>query len=152
MGGVRRTVLLLCVLAALAAAALGGCTLGASERTLADLNAAGLALVPSGAEVVGTSEGACVQLRGNPTCVRVYFVADLPEAERVAALEESARDAGWEIVATEKLRDGTWIHLSRQELQAFAAIWDDERAAPCREGDASRACADELQVIEDVGG
>ncbi|HSK15990.1 MAG TPA: hypothetical protein VK915_07450 [Gaiellaceae bacterium] len=145
-------VLRLCLaLTALAAAALAlaGCTVGASEEKLADLDAAGQALVPAGAEIVDTTRGACVQLRGNPTCVRVYFVSSLSEEDRVAAVEESARESGWTVVSAEDLRDGTWMHLRREGLQAFAAIWDDERAAPCREGDPSRACADELQVIED---
>jgi hypothetical protein len=155
MGGVRRTALRVrhaaCLLAA-GALPLAGCTIGASEQKLADLDAAGKALVPTGAEIVDTTQGACVQLRGNPTCVRVYFVSALSEEERVAAIQESARESGWTVVSSEAVRDGTWVHLRREGLQAFAAIWDDERAAPCREGDPSRACADELQVIEDPEG
>ena len=39
--------------------------------------------------------------------------------------------------------------FGRDGYRAFAAIWDDEHAAPCREAP-DDSCADEVQVIEDV--
>ena len=125
------------------------CTTGASERELAELREAGLVLVPPGGSVVGTSEGACVRLRGNPTCVRIYFTADLPVEERVDAVVEAGRAEGWRPVSRERVRDGTWLQLERDGFRAYIAMWDDEHSAPCREGRPARDCADELHVIED---
>ncbi len=134
--------------ACLAVAALGGCSASDppdSER-LGDL---GQELVPSGAEIVKTSEGSCPQIAGNPSCARVFFTSGLPEGERADALEQAARTAGWEVASREPRSDGTLVELGREGYRAFAAIWEDERAAPCRE-EPDTSCADEIQVIEDL--
>jgi hypothetical protein len=132
----------------LASALAAGCSVSdppAGER-LGDL---GEELVPAGAELVETSEGACPQIAGNPSCARVFFVAAGSEDERADALEEAARAAGWEVVSREPRRDGILVELGREGYRAFAAIWEDERAAPCRE-EPDTDCADELQLIEDL--
>ena len=46
-------------------------------------------------------------------------------------------------------RDGILVELGREGYRAFAAIWEDAHAAPCRE-QPDTSCADELQVIEDI--
>ena len=63
--------LVLILLAALAA----GCSVSdppESER----LGELGEELVPAGSEIVETDEGACPQLSGNPSCARVFYVAE----------------------------------------------------------------------------
>jgi hypothetical protein len=134
--------------ALLAAALAAGCSVSdppESER-LGDL---GEEIVPAGSELVETDEGSCPQIAGNPSCARVYFVSEGSEDERADALEEAARAAGWEVVSREPRSDGTLVELGREGYRAFAAIWEDERAAACRE-QPDKDCADELQLIEDV--
>ena len=104
--------------------------------------------MPAGAEVVETSEGSCPQIAGNPSCARVFYVAEGSEEERADALEEAARAAGWEVVSREPRLDGILVELGREGYRAFAAVWEEERAAPCRE-QPDTDCADELQLIED---
>jgi hypothetical protein len=132
----------------LAAALLAGCSASdpPERERLGDL---GEALVPAGAEVVESSEGSCPQVAGNPSCARVFFTSDLSEEERADALENAARAAGWEVVSREPRADGVLVELGREGYRAFAAIWEDAHAAPCRE-QPDTACADEVQVIEDV--
>jgi hypothetical protein len=132
----------------LAAAVLTGCSASdpPERERLGDL---GEALVPAGAELVESSEGSCPQVAGNPSCARVFFTSDLPEEERADALEDAARAAGWEVVSREPRADGILVELGREGYRAFAAIWEDAHAAPCRE-EPEVACADEVQVIEDV--
>jgi hypothetical protein len=132
----------------LAAAVLTGCSASdpPERERLGDL---GEALVPAGAELVESSEGSCPQVAGNPSCARVFFTSDLPEEERADALEDAARAAGWEVVSREPRADGVLVELGREGYRAFAAIWEDAHAAPCRE-QPDTACADEVQVIEDV--
>jgi hypothetical protein len=140
---VPRLVIALLLASALAA----GCSVSdppAVER-LGDL---GEELVPAGAEIVETSEGSCPQVAGNPSCARVFFVAEGSEDERADALEEAARAAGWEVVSREPRRDGVLVELGRDGYRAFAAVWEDERAAACLE-QPDTDCADELQLIED---
>jgi hypothetical protein len=132
----------------LAAALVAGCSVSdppESER----LGGLGEELVPAGSEIVETDEGSCPQISGNPSCARVFFVAEGSEDERADALEEAARAAGWEVVSREPRNDGTLVELGREGYRAFAAIWEDERAGPCRERP-DTDCADELQLIEDV--
>ena len=111
----------------LAAALLGGCS-GAEAPDRERLGDLGEELVPASAELVETSEGSCPQVAGNPSCARVFFTSALPEEERA---------------------DGVLVELGREGYRAFAAIWEDAHAAPCRE-QPDTGCADEVQVIEDV--
>jgi len=113
------------------------------------LGALGEELVPAGSELLETREGACPQLEGNPSCARIFFTSALPEDERADALEDAARAAGWEVVSREPRSDGILVELGREGYRAFAAIWEDERAAACHE-EPDTDCADELQLIEDV--
>ena len=140
----QRALLAVCLTAAFAA----GCSASdapGSER-LGDL---GEELVPQSAEVVQVDEGACPQLAGNPSCARVFFTSALPEEQRADALAEAARAAGWKVVSRQPRSDGVLIELGREGFRAFAAIWEDARAAPC-EHEPDTSCADEVQVIEDV--
>ena len=105
-------------------------------------------LVPDGAEIVETREGSCPQIAGNPSCARVFFVAEGTENERADELEKAARAAGWEVVSREPRRDGVLVELGREGYRAFAAIWEDARAVPCLE-QPDTDCADEVQVLED---
>jgi hypothetical protein len=133
----------------LAAAALAaGCSVSdppASEQ----LGRLGEELVPSESELLETDEGSCPQIGGNPSCARVYFTWALPVKERADAFEEAARAAGWEVVSREPRSDGILVELGREGYRAFAAIWEDERAAACQE-EPDTSCADEVQLIEDV--
>ncbi len=106
-------------------------------------------LVPPGSELLETREGSCPQIAGNPSCARVFFTSGLPEDERADALEDAAGAAGWEVVSREPRSDGILIELAREGYRAFAAIWEDERAAACQ-AEPDPDCADELQLIEDV--
>ena len=117
----------------------------ASDR----LGELGEELVPAGAELVEVDEGSCPQIAGNPSCARVFFVAPGSDDERADALEESARAAGWEVVSREPRRDGVLVELGREGYRAFAAIWEEARAAPCL-AEPDTDCADELQLIEDI--
>jgi hypothetical protein len=134
------TMLVLAVLAA-------GCSADppASER----LGPLGEELVPPGSELLETDEGSCPQIAGNPSCARVYFTSPLPAEERANALEDAARAAGWEVVSREPRSDGILVELGRDGYRAFAAIWENERAAACQE-EPDTSCADEVQLIEDV--
>lgn len=127
----------------------GGCSTASPDPGLEGLRQQAGALVPAASEVVETTEGACVQVVGNPTCVRLFLTADLPEQRRADELERTARAAGWEVVSRQRLSNGTAIELRREGYRAYAAVWSEERAAPCREGPPDRDCADEIQVLED---
>jgi hypothetical protein len=132
----------------LAAVLAAGCSVSdppADER----LGELGEELVPAGGEVVDTREGSCPQIAGNPSCARVFYTSALPEEERADALEEAAAEAGWDVVSREPRSDGTLVELGRDGYRAFVAVWEDERAAPCRD-QPDTDCADEIQVIEDV--
>jgi hypothetical protein len=143
-----RTAPFLVLACLLAACFLAGCSASdpPERERLGDL---GEELVPAGAELVESSEGSCPQVAGNPSCARVFFTSDLPEEERADAFEAAARAAGWEVVSREPRADGVLVELGREGYRAFAAIWEDAHAAPCRE-QPDTACADEVQVIEDV--
>ena len=134
---------------ALTALVLAGCGTRSEDPGLDALREEADALVPPSSEVVDTAEGACVQFVGNPACVRIFVAADLPEDHRADALEETARAAGWEVVSRRRLANGTAIELLRDDYRAYAAVWAEERAAPCRAGQPDRDCADEIQVVED---
>lgn len=140
----RSASLVACLLAAL----LAGCSASDApgRERLGDL---GEELVPAGAELVETNEGSCPQIAGNPSCARVFFTSALSEEERADAFEEAARAAGWEVVSREPRADGVLVELGREGYRAFAAIWEDAHAAPCR-AEPDTDCADEVQVIEDV--
>jgi len=138
----------LAVFALTAALLAAGCSAAdppASER----LGELGEELVPAGGELLEVREGACPQLEGNPSCARVFFTSGLPADERADALEDAARAAGWEVVSREPRSDGILVELGREGYRAFAAVWEDERAAACHE-EPDTDCADELQLIEDV--
>ena len=134
---------------ALTALVLAACGTRSEDPGLDALREEADALVPPSSEVVDTAEGACVQFVGNPACVRIFVAADLPEDRRADALEETARAAGWEVVSRRRLANGTAIELLRDDYRAYAAVWGEERAAPCRAGQPDRDCADEIQVVED---
>ena len=125
---------------------LPGCSTGAEDPGLPELRRQADALVPASSEVVDVTEGACLGVEGNPACVRIYLTDDLPEIARADALEQAARDAGWEIVSRERVDAGTAFELEREGFRAFAAVW----TISCPEGRVDRACADEIQVLEDV--
>jgi len=132
-----------------AALVLGACGTRSEDPGLDALREEADALVPASSQVVDTAEGACVQFVGNPACVRIFLAADLPEDRRADAIEQAARAAGWEVVARRRLTNGTAIELEREGYRAYAAVWGQQRAAPCREGPPDRDCADEIQVVED---
>jgi hypothetical protein len=134
---------------ALTALVLAACGTRSEDPGLDALREEADALVPPSSEVVDTAEGACVQFVGNPACVRIFVASDLPEDRRADALEETARAAGWEVVSRRRLANGTAIELLRDDYRAYAAVWGEERAAPCRAGQPDRDCADEIQVVED---
>ena len=136
-------------LTALTVLVLAACGTSSEDPGLAGLREQADALVPTSSEVIDRQEGACVQFLANPACIRIFLVADLPEERRADDLEETARAAGWEVVSRRRLADGTAIELRRDDYRAYAAVWDEERAAPCRTGRPDRDCADEIQVVED---
>jgi hypothetical protein len=125
--------------------ALAGCATGVEDPGLPELRRQADALVPETSEVVDVTEGACVNVEGNPPCVRVYLTDDEPEEARADALERAAREAGWEIVLRERTGAGTAFELEREGYRAFAAVW----TMSCPEGRVDNACADEIQVLED---
>jgi hypothetical protein len=134
------------VLTAVALAA--GCSVSdpSESKRLADL---GEEVLPPESEIVDTDEGSCPQIAGNPSCARVFFVAPGDENERADGLEEAARAAGWEVVLREPRQGGLFVELGREGYRAFAALWEEEVAAPCR-AEPSTSCSDEVQVIEDL--
>ena len=134
---------------ALTALVLAACGAGSEDPGLDALRQEAEALVPASSEVVDTVEGSCVQFVASPACIRIFVAADLPEERRADALEETARAAGWEVVSRRRLANGTAIELLRDDYRAYAAVWGEERAAPCRAGQPDRDCADEIQVVED---
>ena len=137
------------VAAACAALLAGACGTRSEDPGLDALRQEADKLVPASSQVVDTAEGACVQFVASPACVRLFLAADLPEKRRADELERAARAAGWEVVSRRRLTDGTAFELRREDYRAYAAVWGDERAAPCREGRPDRDCADEIQVVED---
>ena len=136
-------------LTALTVLVLAACGTGSEDTGVDALRMEAAALVPTSSEVIGREEGACVQFLASPACIRIFLVADLPEERRADELEETARAAGWEVVSRRRLTDGTAIELRRDDYRAYAAVWGEERARPCREGTPDRECADEIQVVED---
>jgi hypothetical protein len=137
------------VAAACATLLVGACGTRSEDPGLDALREEADKLVPASSQVVDTAEGACVQFVASPACVRLFLAADLPEKRRADELEQAARAAGWEVVSRRRLADGTAFELRRENYRAYAAVWGDERAAPCREGQPDRDCADEIQVVED---
>jgi hypothetical protein len=130
------------VLASTVLGFVSGC-IGPSAR---ELHEAAESLVPSGSEIVAQVEADCVELARSPSCVEVYFI---PKArsrdERVAAVEQAARAAGWQIVRKETFIGGSELRFRRGGLQAFVHLFPDERLERCREA-AARECADTLSV------
>jgi hypothetical protein len=136
-----RLVLLACVLVLAA-----GCSAeGTPDVGAEELSRQAQTLVPESAEVVEISEGACVQLDGNPACARIFLTSDGDEDERADELERTAEAAGWEVVRRERMGGGTALELEREGYRAIAAVW----TTPCPPGEPDEACADEIQVIED---
>ena len=123
-----------------------GCSTGEPDPGAAELRAQAEALVPETAEVLDISEGACVQIDGNPACARVFLTSDGDEDQRADELVRAAEAAGWEVAERERQGGGTSIVFERAGYRAIAAVW----STPCPEGEADEACADEIQVIEDV--
>lgn len=128
-----------------AALALAACSTGSPDPRLPELRREADRLVPASSEVVETEEGACVQMEGNPPCVRIYLAGDLPEERRADELVRTAEAAGWEVVLREPAGGGTALELERDGYRAFAAVW----SVACPEGRVEPACADEIQVLED---
>ncbi len=123
-----------------------GCASGGSPDAGADeLSRQAQTLVPESAEVVDVSEGACVQIDGNPACARIFLTSDGDERERADELVRTAKAAGWEVADRERQGGGTAIEFEREGYRAIAAVW----TTPCPEGEPDEACADEIQVIED---
>ena len=122
-----------------------GCSTGSTDPGLEELRSRADELVPATSEIVDVTEGACLQVEGNPPCVRIYLTGDQREAARADALERSAREAGWEVVSRERVGGGTAFELEREGYRAFAAVW----TISCPEGRVDRACADEIQVVEE---
>jgi hypothetical protein len=123
-----------------------GCSSGGSPDAGADeLSAQAQTLVPESAEVVDVSEGACVQIDGNPACARIFLTSEGNEDERADELARTAEAAGWEVAERERRGGGTSLVFEREGYRAIAAVW----TTPCPEGEPDEACADEIQVIED---
>jgi hypothetical protein len=134
-----RLAALLC-LVALAA----GCSGGEPDPGADELRVQAEALIPETAEVLDVSEGACVQIDGNPACARVFLTSEGDEDERADDLVRTAEAAGWEVAERERRGGGTSIVLEREGYRAIAAVW----TTTCPQGEADEACADEIQVIE----
>ncbi len=123
-----------------------GCASGGTPDAGADeLSRQARTLIPESAEVVDVSEGACVQIDGNPACARIFLTSDRDEDERADELVRTAEAAGWDVAERERQNGGTALVFEREGYRAFAAVW----TAPCPEGEPDEACADEIQVIED---
>jgi hypothetical protein len=123
-----------------------GCSGGAADPGLDELRVQAEALVPASAEVLEISEGACVQIDGNPACARIFLTSEGDEEERADELVRTAEAAGWDVAEREQRGGGTSLVFEREGYRAIAAVW----TTPCPEGEADEACADEIQVIEDV--
>jgi hypothetical protein len=132
----------LVLLAVLAA----GCSGGEPDPGADELRVQAERLVPESAEIVDISEGACVQIDGNPACARVFLISDGDEDERADELIGTAEAAGWEVAERERQGGGTAIIFEREGYRAIAAVW----TTPCPEGEPDEACADEIQVVEDL--
>lgn len=124
-----------------------GCVTGGTPDAGADeLSRQAQTLVPESADVVDISEGACVQIDGNPACARIFLALEGDEDERAAELVRTAEAAGWEVAERERQGGGTAIEFEREGYRAIAAVW----TTPCPpDGEPDEACADEIQVIED---
>jgi hypothetical protein len=123
-----------------------GCSGGEPDPGADELRVQAEALVPATAEVLDISEGACVQIDGNPACARVFLTSEGDEAERADELVRTAEAAGWEVAERERQGGGTSLVFEREGYRAIAAVW----TTSCPEGEADEACADEIQVIEDL--
>jgi hypothetical protein len=121
------------------------CSGGAPDPGADELRVQAEALIPETAEVIDISEGACVQIDGNPACARIFLTSDGDEDERADELVRTAEAAGWEVAERERQGGGTAVVLEREGYRAIAAVW----TTSCPEGEADEACADEIQVIED---
>lgn len=135
----------LVALASVLALAAGCVTEGTPDAGAEELSRQAQTLVPESAEVVEISEGACVQIDGNPACARIFLVSDGDEEERADEFERTAEAAGWEVVERERMGGGTALELERRGYRAIAAVW----RTSCPADDVDLACADEIQVIED---
>ena len=122
-----------------------GCSGGKPDPGADELRVQAEALVPESAEILDISEGACVQIDGNPACARVFLISDGDEDERADDLVRTAEAAGWEVAERERQGGGTAIAFEREGYRAIAAVW----TTPCPEGEPDEACADEIQVVED---
>jgi hypothetical protein len=123
-----------------------GCSSGGTPDAGADeLSAQAQTLIPEAAEVVNVTEGACVQIDGNPACARIFLTSDTDEEERADELVRTAEAAGWTVAERERQGGGTALEFEREGYRAIAVVW----STPCPEGEADEACADEIQVIED---
>jgi hypothetical protein len=122
-----------------------GCSGGEPDPGADELRVQAEALVPASADVLDISEGACVQIDGNPACARVFLTSAGDEDERADELVRTAEAAGWDVAERERRGGGTSLVFEREGYRAIAAVW----TTPCPEGEPDEACADEIQVIED---
>src|SRR5688572_15284757 len=104
-----------------------GCSGGEPDPGADELRVQAEALVPESAEILDISEGACVQIDGNPACARVFLISDGDEDERADELIATAEAAGWEVAERERQGGGTAIELERAGYRAIAAVW----TTPC---------------------
>jgi hypothetical protein len=103
-------------------------------------------LLPPTGSVVVEEEGDCVELAPSPSCLHLYFVAErAPLTERVAAVEETARRAGWTLETKELLSGAASLRFRRGGLRAIVYLWREKRAARCRERP-EKGCADTILV------
>ena len=79
-------------------------------------------------------EGDCVELARSPSCVQIYFIPrEASRAERVAAVVDAARTAGWETVSVESFVGGSSLRFRRSGLTAYVHVALDQRVERSRE-------------------
>ncbi len=121
---------------------------GVDTASFADeLHALARSLVPPSSRVIAEVEGECVELAPSPSCVHIYFTGSRGEEDPADVLRQAARAHGWHETLAQHRAGGTWLQFERRGYDAWAVIWIDSIANPCRSGASARKCADELQVI-----
>lgn len=133
--------------AVLVLAVLAGCGGPAEE----DLVAGARSLLPARSEIVHQVRGDCVELAPSPSCVHIYFVANIvSEEDRIADVLRTARASAWVLDTREAFPGGTELRFHTEDATATVSLGTTAEAKRCVRRP-SRGCADIVMVEGSYG-
>jgi hypothetical protein len=136
---------------------LAGCAANPFSADPEELRAAARSLVPAGASVATSKDGACIEVRSFPSCVMISLEVEPGSwRARERAVGRAAAANGWDSTERGGGEGGTILHYERGDLRAVVLVrareyfWqrlcEKRRPQLPREGFLEH-CADSIQVI-----